>query len=186
MKGVTTWFWVAAGIIASLLIFSIAYKQIVQLNIARLEQRSLEQYDEVKGIIDNLCWSFGGNEREYTVTLAESVEGMYVATDLHTVYEREELINKILAEENTTGNFLCIKLKDKRVKCQELECTTSMPFIGSVPVEFSLSALVNRIMGRGEVFTYYLHFKREQTSVVIDLLEPNVTVSTSTGYSTTT
>jgi len=42
-----------------------------------------------------------------------------------------------------------------------------MPFIGSVPEEFSLSALVNKLTGRGKVFDYYLEFERMKENVSV-------------------
>ena len=171
MKAISQWVWIAGGVIAGLVIFSIAYQQIVQINLSVAEQRSLEQFSEMKNIINNLCWSFSGNKREYTVDLAKTVEGVYVALSPYEEYTSEQLINKITADppESTTGNFLCIKIKDKRLKCEELECNTTMPFIGSVPEGFSLSALINELMGRGKVFTYNLKFERMETNVTVEI-----------------
>jgi hypothetical protein len=164
MKAIAEWMWIAAGVIAGLIIFSIAQNQIYQLNIATIEQRSLEQFYEVKNIIDNLCWSFVGNVREYTLNLGESVEGIYASKDKYTQYKRDELIGKI-----SEGNFLCIKIKDKRLRCEELECNVTIPFLGSVPIQFSLSALVNRLLGKVETFTYELQFNRTEDLVKVNI-----------------
>ncbi len=170
MKGISNWIWIAGGIIAALIIFSIAYNQIVQVSLAKVEQRSLEQYDETKSIIDNQCWSFVGNKREYTINLGETIEGVYIATNPYEEYEKEQLINKIISDETATGNYLCIKVKDKRLRCEELECNTTMPFMGSVPEEFSLSALLNKLMGRGRIFNYNLMFERMETKVEVGFI----------------
>jgi hypothetical protein len=164
MKAIAEWMWIAAGVIAGLIIFSIAQNQIYQLNIATIEQRSLEQFYEVKNIIDNLCWSFVGNVREYTLNLGESVERIYASKDKYTQYKRDELIGKI-----SEGNFLCIKIKDKRLRCEELECNVTIPFLGSVPIQFSLSALVNRLLGKVETFTYELQFNRTEDLVKVNI-----------------
>ena len=164
---VSNWVWVVGGVITGLIVFSVAYQQIVQINLTRTEQTSLEAYSETKSTIDNLCWSFAGNKRKYTVNLGETVEGMYVASSLYEEYGREDLINKILTKKESTGNFLCIKIKDKRLKCQELPCNTTMPFLGSIPEEFSLIALLNKLMGKGLLFVYYLNFERTETGVEI-------------------
>jgi len=79
MKGVSQWFWVAAGVVAGLIVFSIAYTQIGMLNKSKNIQRALEEYDEVKNIINNLCWSFSGNKREYKIHLPKEIEGFYIA-----------------------------------------------------------------------------------------------------------
>jgi cytochrome c oxidase assembly protein Cox11 len=170
MKGISNWIWVAGGVIAGLIIFSIAYNQIVQVSLSRVEQRSLEQFDETKNIVNNQCWNFVGNKREYTVDLGETIEGVYIATNPYEEYEKEQLIGKIVSGENTTGNYFCIKVKDKRLRCEELECNTTMPFMGSVPEEFSLSALLNKLMGRGKVYSYNIMFERKETKVEVEFI----------------
>lgn len=169
MKGISNWVWVAGGVIAGLIIFSIARQQIAQVNLATVEQRSLGGFLEVKSMIDDLCWSFVGNKREYTLNLGETIEGVYAAPTRYEEYEKEQLVNKILSGERASGKFLCIKVKDKRLKCRELECNVSMPFLGSVPEEFSLSALINKLMGRGRIFTFNLEFERTEKEVKINL-----------------
>jgi hypothetical protein len=168
MKAIAEWIWIAAGVIAGLIIFSIAQNQIYQLNIATIEQRSLEQFYEVRNIINNLCWSFVGNTREYTLNLGESVEGIYASRDKYTEYKRDELIGSISKGKISEGNFLCIKIKNKRLKCEELECNATIPFVGSLPIEFSLSALVNKLLGKGETFTYELVFNRTVELVAVN------------------
>jgi hypothetical protein len=165
MKGVAKWIWIAGGVVAALIIFSIAYNQIAQVSLSSIEQRSLEQYDEMKNIINNLCWSFAGNKREYMVNLGETIEGVYAATNPYEKYENDQLINKINSEENATGNYFCIKVKDKRLRCEGLECNATIPFIGSVPENSSLSALINKFMGRGRIFNYDLTFERAEKNV---------------------
>ena len=178
---VSNWVWITGGVIAGLVVFSLAYQQIVQVNLARTEQRSLEGYSEMKSIVDNLCWSFVGNKREYTLSIGETIEGIYVASSQYEEYGSKELLNKILAKEESTGKFLCIKIKDKRLKCQELECDTNMPFFGSVPEEYSLIAFLNKLMGKGMVFTYRLLFERNETGVKVELypvIELTITATT--------
>lgn len=169
MKGISYWVWIAGGVIAGLIIFTIAYQQIVEINRATIEQRSLEQFSEVKHIVDNLCWSFAGNKREYTVSIGDMVEAIYVTIDKYKEYEKKDLVGEILSGKPVLGNFLCIKITDKRVNCEELECNATMPFIGSVPEEFSLSALINKLTGRGKIFDYSLEFERKENIVEIRL-----------------
>ena len=114
---VSMWVWVAGGIIACLIIFSIAYQQVSLINASRMEQRSLEEISEVKSLIDNLCWSFPGNKRKYKLELVEAIEGVYVDKKPHE-YEREQLINKILSKEEGRGRFFCLKVSDKRLRCE--------------------------------------------------------------------
>ncbi len=166
MKGISEWFWVFAGILAGLIILSIAYYQISKLSEATQEQKSLEQFSELVNLINNLCWSFEGNVREYELNLADTIEGIYASKDKYTEYEKSELIEKIVSSEISEGNFLCIKVKNRRLKCEELECNTSMPFLGSLPEKFSLSKLLSSLMGK-RVSTYELTLNRSSLGIVI-------------------
>ena len=121
----------------------------------------------MKNIIDNLCWAFSGNQREFTLNLGETIDGIYIADNPYEEYSKDDLISKILDKDYGTGTYLCLKVKDKRLKCEELACETNMPTLGSLPVEFSFSALVNQIMGRGKVFTYPILLERNDTFVSI-------------------
>ena len=111
-------------------------------------------------MIGNLCWSFIGNRREYTMSVSEYVDGIYTTFDKYEEYTKDQLVGNITAGENSTGNFLCIKIANKRVMCEELYCNATIPFIGSVPEEYSLSILINRLTGKGNVADYYLDFER--------------------------
>jgi hypothetical protein len=170
MKGVSYWFWIAGGVIAGLIIFTIAYQQIVDITRTAAEHRNLEQFNEIKNIADNLCWNTPGNKREYSVSLSENVEGIYTTSDKYEEYVGEKLLDNIISDDSGTGKYLCIKVKDKRLECEELECNTTMPFIGAVPEEFSLSALVNNLVGKGKIFDYYLEFEKIGEDVNIKTL----------------
>ena len=160
MKGVSYWFWIIGGVIGGLLIFTIAFQQLVGMKDTATQQRTQEQFSQIKNNIDNLCWGSPGTKREYTISVSENVEGIYVASSKYKEYETEELTDIILSEGYATGDYLCIKVEDKRLNCEELECDATMPFLGSVPEEFSLTALVNKLTGRGKVFDYHLEFER--------------------------
>lgn len=169
MKGISYWFWIIGGVIAGLAIFAAAYQLMADISLRNAEQRSLEQFSQVKGMINNLCWEFVGNKREYSMDLSEYVEGIYTTFDKYTEYEKEELIENIISGNNSTGDFICIKIAKKRVRCEKLECNATMPFIGSLPEGFSLSALINRLLGRGKIFEYPLEFERMGNEVAIFL-----------------
>ncbi|MEM5874474.1 MAG: M28 family peptidase [Candidatus Aenigmatarchaeota archaeon] len=167
MKAISEWFWVIASIIAGLIIFSIVRYNTIQMNIINEEQRSLSQFDEMKGIINDLCLSFSGNVRTYTLTLSETIDGIYASKDKHTEFNKDELVKKILNEELSQGRFLCIKVRNQRLRCDELYCNTSFIYVGSVPEEFSLSALTNRLMGRSPVFIYDLILSKTEEEVYV-------------------
>ena len=169
MKAIANWFWIIGGLIAGLIAFTIAYQQIAEIIRTTAEQRSIEQFNEIKDIVNNLCWSSVENKREYKVNLGETIEGIYVAPSKYEEYDTKKLMDTILSSEDATGNYLCIKVKDKRLNCEKLECDVTMPFMGAVPEEFSLSALVSKLMGRGKTFDYPLEFERTVDKVNIKI-----------------
>jgi hypothetical protein len=171
MKAISEWFWVFAGILAGLIILSFAVYQIYNTNQAMSEQKTLEQFYKMKNIIDNLCWSFSGNVENYEINVAETIEGIYVSKDKYTQYSLEELRGKILNQEYSSGNYICIKIKNKRLRCEELYCDATMPFIGNIPSKFSLSSLINKILCKGEISVYKLKFEKTGTIVNITLSE---------------
>jgi hypothetical protein len=162
MKAISEWFWVFAGILAGLLILSLAIFQIYNTNQAISEQKTLEQFEKMKNIIDNLCWSFSGNVENYEINVAETIEGIYASKDKYTQYSLEELKEKILNQEYSSGSYICIKIKNKRLRCEELYCNATMPFIGNIPSKFSLSSLINKLRGKGEIASFLLRFEKNE------------------------
>ncbi|MCK4429557.1 MAG: hypothetical protein KAU95_04220 [Candidatus Aenigmarchaeota archaeon] len=164
---VDIWAWIIGGIIAGLLIFVMAYSQLLQVSESMAEQRSMEQYNELLSRINELCWSFSGNIIEYSIVLDENAKGIYLAHDKHAEINSTELINKIVDEEISSGGYLCIKIGERRVKCGKLDCESKMPYIGSVPTEFSLSALISKAAGNHEKFIYDLKLEKSGSAVNI-------------------
>ncbi len=169
MRAVSEWFWVIAGIFAGLIIFSIAIFQVSQMNLSIAEQKSLESFEELKNKINNLCWSFSYNKREHILLLSENIEGVYVF-ESKKEFSSEELKSLILNKEISKGDFLCIKIKGKRLKCERLECNSSMPFLGYISESPSLSALINKVIKGVSVSENRLLLEREEERVNITLI----------------
>jgi cytochrome c oxidase assembly protein Cox11 len=169
MKGASEWIWVVGSIIAAIIIFTIAYNQIASSNRTILEQRSIDQFNEIVNNIQNLCWSFVGNQRKFTATLGDMVEGIYATIYPYDEYEKGKLINNIILNKNSTGNNLCLKITERRLNCKKLDCNVTFPFIGYVPEKFSLTALINSLMGKEKTYTYYLVLNRNSTAVNVYL-----------------
>jgi hypothetical protein len=169
MKGIAQWVWIVGGIIAAIIIFAMAYNQVLLSSRAVVEQESIKQFSEVVSNANNLCWEIAGNKRELTVNLGDMVEGIYAAESAHTEYEKEQLINKIILNNNSTGKYLCLKIEDKRLDCKQFDCNVTFPFIGYVPEKFSLSALVDSLKGKNKIYTYWLVLRRDSDSINVFL-----------------
>ncbi len=164
-KGVTgsvsIWMWIVGGVIAGLILFTIAYSQLTQTTQSMVKQRSLEQYEELFNQINGLCWSFSENVREYSLILDESVRGIYLTSDKYIEINNSQFIEYISDENISSGYYLCIKVEGKRTNCKKLDCTAKMPYLGAIPTKFSLEALLNKIMGNYEKFEYTLELVKE-------------------------
>jgi hypothetical protein len=189
MKGITQWIWIVGSIIAAVIIFTIALNQMLLANRSIIEQRSIDQFNEIASNLNNFCWEFVGRKAELTVNLGDMVEGIYAAKTSHDEYEKEQLINNIILNKNSTGKYLCLKITDKRLKCEQFDCNVSFPFIGYVPEKFSLSALINSLMDKGKIYTYLLTLWRVPDGIDVYLVEtapPTTTITTTTTISGTT
>jgi hypothetical protein len=192
MKGISQWIWIVGSILSAVIVFTIVFNQMFLSNRTIIEQRSINQFDEIASNLKNMCWESVGRKAELTVNLGDMVEGVYAAETVHTEYEKEQLINKIILNKNSTGDYLCLKIADKRLSCQHFDCNVSFPFIGYVPEKFSLSALVNSLMGKGKIYTYLLTLWRVPNGIDVYLVETaptTTTITTSTtipGATTTT
>lgn len=164
---VDIWVWIIGGIIAGFLIFIIAYSQLLQTSKSMAEQKSLEQYNELYNQINKLCWTFSGNVGDYSISIDESIRGIYLTEDKHIKINNTELVNKIIDEEISSGSYLCIKVEGKKASCEKLDCKAEIPYLGAVPIEFSLSALVDDIKGNYKKFRYDLRLTRESNLVKI-------------------
>ena len=161
------WVWIIGGVIVGLLVFTMAYSHLTQTSKAMMERRSLEQYQELANQINELCWSFSQNKREYSIVLDDSVKGIYVAEDKYEEINETEHIEMIVNETESLGDYLCIEIEGKRKDCIKLDCKTQMPHLGAVPPEFSLSAMINQFMGHYYKFEYDLELMRMGNTIKI-------------------
>ncbi len=170
MRGtIGVWIWIIGGVIAGLLILTIANSYLTQTTRTIAEQRAIEQHDELRTQINELCWSSSENKKQYSVNLNENVLGIYLTKDKYEEYNEIQLIDFILEEEVSSGNLLCMKLRDKRLMCEQLDCNSRMVFLGAVPTESSLSALIDNIIGNPNSFEYKLNFSKFDKEVLVSL-----------------
>ncbi|RLI99699.1 MAG: hypothetical protein DRP06_03060 [Candidatus Aenigmatarchaeota archaeon] len=161
------WIWIVAGIIAGLLILTLAYSYSLQMINTVTEQSVLEQYDGLYTQTNELCWSYLGTKKESNLVLNKNTLGIYLTADQYEEYNNTYLIDSILRENISSGNFMCLKLKNKKTICKELDCNARMPYLGAVPMEFSLTSLISQIKGNPESFKYDLIPKKEKDGVNI-------------------
>lgn len=183
MKGISQWIWIVGSIISAVIIFTIVFNQMFLSSRTVIEQRSINQFDEIASKLSTMCWESVGRREELTINIGDMVEGIYAAGTIHDEYEKEQLINNIILNKNSTGDYLCLSIEGKRLDCKQFDCNVSFPFIGYVPEKFSLSALVNSLMGKGKIYTHLLTLQRFPNGINVYLEE---TAPTTTTITTTT
>lgn len=167
MKGIGYWLWIAGSIIIALLIFSIGYKYISETYKKNTELESLESFERLVNLVNNLCWSFSGNKREYTLTVFETVQGIYASRSNKIKFTENELLEKIKLKEISEGEYLCIQIKNKRIRCEKIECNVSLPFLGFNKEEPNFGNIFNKLVGKGNKFEYKLNLEKTAKKVVV-------------------
>ncbi|MEM5811297.1 MAG: hypothetical protein QXG91_00955 [Candidatus Aenigmatarchaeota archaeon] len=167
MKSIGNWFWVVASILAGITIFIVSLYFYSLYENMICEKKSIEQFEKVVNEINDLCWKHIGNSKDYFVKLCENVDGIYASTKKNIEYSKNDLIRYITSNEYSNGNYLCLQIRDRRVRCEELLCSVNFTFIGSKPIELSLSALINKALGRAQTFDYYLILNRSEDAVYV-------------------
>ncbi len=155
---VSTWVWIIGGILAGMIIFVIAYTQIIHVSERVAYEKSLESITQLRHVINELCWEVTGNEREVEVFLTKEIGDVYVSD------ESEE----ILSSGRSRGNYLCIRFSDGRRQCLDLECDTSMPLISFKPESSSLITFVNKILHGESKTEYELSLKKTDSGVYVE------------------
>jgi len=165
MKAVSYWFWIVGSVLIGLLVFSLAVTQLTQTTQSVSEEKSIEEFNSLHSQINDLCWAFSGNTREFTLSLAENVEAVYASKEKHPSLSLEE-ISKIDISE---GSYLCIQIKNKRTECLKTYCNISMPSIVAKPATSSLQSLINKILGKPVVFEHKMFLNRTSFGVNITI-----------------
>lgn len=169
MRGsISAWVWIAGGLIAGILVFITAYSMLSQTTNALSEAKATEPYYNLKNLAENdLCFTTKGNKRTLDFSLSEEISAVYATDDKYERLNDSDYPKKIIAGEISQGKLLCMKRKDRRLVCEELSCEVRMPYLGAVPEKESLSALIDRILGRHKTFDYQLELLREPDFIAV-------------------
>jgi len=159
MKAVSYWFWIIGSVLIGLLVFALAVTQLMQTTTSVSEEKAIEEFESLHSQINDLCWSFAGNTREFTLTLGESM-AVYASEEKHPQISCEKLQSGI-----SEGNYTCIEIKNKRTQCLETYCNVSLPCITAKPATASLHSLIDRVLGKPVVFEYKLLLNRTSFGV---------------------
>lgn len=159
------WIWIIGGILVGTIVFTVAYSQLMATSMKISEQRVLEQYGELGNRIDDLCWSFVGNKRSYTIVLNMETQLVYLSKS--EGWAPSNITELVRENDKSEGDKLCVLLKGSRPRCNDLECNATMTYIGSLPPKESLLAMVKQMAGSKPKYEYKLQLSKEDRNVKV-------------------
>ena len=106
------------------------------------EKKSLEEFENLASKLNDFCLRIIGHEEPLKFEVGEEVVAIYATNSKYEEFGEEKLEEFVKESRESEGKFLCLKLRDRRLICKELNCNVSMPFLGYLPEEFSLSTLI--------------------------------------------
>jgi len=168
MKGLINWVWILAGILAGLLLLVFFFQHLYLTSKSMQTKKSLEEFENLAEKLNNFCLKITGSEELLKFGVSEETVAIYAANSKYEKYEELELENFVKESRESEGKFLCLKLRDRKLNCKELNCKVSMPFLGYLSEKFSLSSLINKLMGRTSFTTFNLILKKEVDKIKIE------------------
>jgi len=156
---IENWVFIVAGFIAALVIFLSIYAYFLSFKEERKVEESLSNFENLVNIINDLCWSYTNNVRNYEIKLSKKVYGIYASENDYTEYKKDELESFIKDGKRSFGNYICIKMENMRLKCEKVYCNVSMIFMGASeekPIE--------------NIFSFDLEIRRESNYINISLI----------------
>ncbi len=93
------------------------------------QAKVFKSFESLANLVNNLCFSYPGNERIEKIFINEKTIAIFASNE-YKEYDENLLKQKVKNSELSFGNFICLKYKDKRIKCIELACNLNMSYIG--------------------------------------------------------
>jgi hypothetical protein len=157
MRGISGWFWVIGGLLAAALFMVIAFQFLGSLSDQTLKQNAITTYGNTASWIKTVCYS----ERDYTITKKVTIPQVVVA-----IYSADsekkppvKVDQKIIEGTMSNGTYFCMQFEpvnDEEPRCQKIDCAVNMTYIGSLPENMDVFAMVTKIFGGRPNFTYSL------------------------------
>ena len=164
-----TWFYVVGGIVLGILVFTIAYNLITVTMIHAQKQTALTNFNNLHTNIETVCLQEINNSMIVRLQIPLSVRVLYVTDDTKNLLPT--VVERIKNKEVNTGRNLCMQFVDEQtLRCRELTCNTSLPYLGSLPEQEDILIMVKKILGEALVKEYSLS--------IIKKTEEEVTVTT--------
>lgn len=123
--------------------------------------QAISSYQKIYSEAGTLCEALPREGSSQTVNLPEITEAIYAASNRRLP---TDLSQKTKSGQLSSGSYLCLKLKKEKVKCEELPCNVSIPYLG---MRETAKTLAQRILGKSQSQQFGLSFTRQQQCVKI-------------------
>lgn len=153
------WLWILGGIFIGLFVFTIAYNLIIRTVYLSQKQQMLENFNTFYANIKLVCLQEIGNSISMEMNIPDFVRVVYATNNIEHAEPR--VIDKIKNKELSKGKNLCIQFKtEQELRCVELPCNMTIPYIGSLPMHMDIKLMVKKILGEPQAKEYYLFIKK--------------------------
>jgi hypothetical protein len=154
-----TWLYIAGGIFIAMLVFVIAYNLLTMQMIQAQKQNALANFNDLLTDIETVCLQEINNSMLTKIAIPTSVRVLYVTSDTKNLLPT--VVDRIKNEETNRERNICIQFIDEQIiRCKELTCDTTMPYMGSLPEYMDIKIMVKKILGEALVKEYDLRITK--------------------------
>jgi hypothetical protein len=184
-----TWVYVAGGVLAGILIFTIAYTLISASVRFNEKQNDLREFSSLISDASFVCYGGKGNFVMKAYKFSENLKIIYSTnniscssdSDCNYPLERcennfclvQKPVDAIKSKAHYFGKSICLQFKDEmELRCEALACNISFQPIGVMPATQDIWVAVNKILGKGNYKSFTLKIIKDSfDSINITSLE---------------
>ena len=154
-----TWFYVIGGIVIGMLVFTIGYHLISVSIVQTQKQVALSNFNNLHTNLETICLQEINNSMVLKLKIPNVVRVIYTTND--TINPLPVVIDRIKNEEINKERNLCMQFKDEQtLRCKELTCNVTLPYMGSLPESMDIKLFVKKILGQAPVKEYDLTLRK--------------------------
>ena len=164
-----TWFYVVGGIVIGILVFTIAY-YLISVSIRQTQKQSaISNFNNLHTNLEMVCLQEINNSMTLKLKISNVVRVIYTTND--TVKPLSTVVYNITNRDTWKEKILCMQFHDEQtLRCKELTCNVSIPYMGSLPESMDIRLFVKKILGQAPVKEYELVLRKsfsDEVEVII-------------------
>jgi len=138
------------SIIVSILIVSSALYGFYVFRSVESEKRVFSAFERLINDLNSLCFSFPGTKREVEILINEKTTALFFTSDVENL-NIDEIKENVKEGKESSGDFICLIYKNKRPRCEKLNCKVTYKFVGYESKESFLDFFVKSFSGLNEI-----------------------------------